>query len=137
MVFDEQKCKVCGCTELAPCFDKDNEPCSWITTDLCSACVVEAPNTNKALPFESWLVEKECRFCNQLQEGSLYKLQPTFTCGKRRFDAGIPVPGHHYFFWSGIYRRNKIVRKAEIHCPDWELFPRFQDVNRLTTPVRK
>jgi hypothetical protein len=31
---EEQKCRVCGCTDSSPCPDG----CSWVEKDLCSAC---------------------------------------------------------------------------------------------------
>jgi hypothetical protein len=33
----EQRCRVCGCTEMTPCHT-DSGPCSWVEKDLCSAC---------------------------------------------------------------------------------------------------
>lgn len=32
--IEEQRCRVCGCTELSAC----EGGCSWIAADLCSAC---------------------------------------------------------------------------------------------------
>lgn len=35
-------CRVCGCTELNACIDKDcRNNCYWVEDDLCSACVTE------------------------------------------------------------------------------------------------
>jgi hypothetical protein len=31
-------CRVCGCTDVTPCINGYGEPCSWIESDLCSAC---------------------------------------------------------------------------------------------------
>jgi hypothetical protein len=33
----EQKCRVCECTETAPCHTESG-PCHWVGKDLCSAC---------------------------------------------------------------------------------------------------
>lgn len=33
----EQVCRVCGCTELLPCYGG----CAWVKPDLCSACVTD------------------------------------------------------------------------------------------------
>lgn len=34
-------CRVCGCTDsdCQKCIDKTGEPCHWVESDLCSACV--------------------------------------------------------------------------------------------------
>ena len=34
----ERKCRVCGCTQNAPCI-VDGTPCHWVAEDLCSSCV--------------------------------------------------------------------------------------------------
>ena len=35
-----RKCRRCGCTERNACANKhDNQPCSWVTPTLCSACI--------------------------------------------------------------------------------------------------
>lgn len=31
-------CRTCGCSEFDPCMDDDNYGCSWVESDLCSAC---------------------------------------------------------------------------------------------------
>ena len=38
---DIRKCRVCGCTDAncIRCIEKTGMPCSWVETDLCSACV--------------------------------------------------------------------------------------------------
>jgi len=33
------ECRLCGCTPLRACVDAAGQPCSWITPDLCSACL--------------------------------------------------------------------------------------------------
>jgi hypothetical protein len=37
-------CRVCGCTDedCSGCVKKTGQPCYWVATDLCSACVPEA-----------------------------------------------------------------------------------------------
>lgn len=35
---DEQKCRVCGCGDFAPCMTVAG-PCFWVEPDLCSGCV--------------------------------------------------------------------------------------------------
>lgn len=32
------RCRVCGCTDPAPCVDVDLGACGWVASDLCSAC---------------------------------------------------------------------------------------------------
>jgi len=34
-------CRICHCTELdcSACVERTGEPCSWVSMDLCSACV--------------------------------------------------------------------------------------------------
>ena len=36
-----RSCRVCSCTDddCSGCIERTGEPCSWIETDLCSACV--------------------------------------------------------------------------------------------------
>ncbi len=34
-ICEERHCFVCGCTETTACHP---EPCSWVASDLCSAC---------------------------------------------------------------------------------------------------
>ncbi|MDR1506340.1 MAG: hypothetical protein LBI67_04495 [Treponema sp.] len=40
LLWDERKCRVCGCTDLdcSGCIEKTGEPCYWVEEDLCSAC---------------------------------------------------------------------------------------------------
>jgi hypothetical protein len=35
-----QRCRVCGCTQedCSQCIEKTGEPCTWVESDLCSAC---------------------------------------------------------------------------------------------------
>lgn len=120
------ECKICGCTETTPCIE-NGVPCHWVlrSPPLCSSCVIEVKNENK----ESWLVEKSCRFCNNLLAGSiLTPLAWKKTCKWYRFD-GVPQHRFRYFSWTGIYRPNKTVRAAAKHCPHWELYPRYAEVN--------
>ena len=36
---EEKRCRVCGCTDSAPCIDDaTGEPCHWKADDLCSSC---------------------------------------------------------------------------------------------------
>lgn len=35
---EERACRICGCTETTPCVDDRGFPCSWVESDLCSAC---------------------------------------------------------------------------------------------------
>ncbi|GAB3884433.1 hypothetical protein [Terrabacter terrigena] len=37
-VFDERRCRVCGCTDDQACPGAGTMPCHWIAWDLCSAC---------------------------------------------------------------------------------------------------
>lgn len=39
-IFDERKCRACGCTDddCSGCIERTGEPCSWVAEDLCSAC---------------------------------------------------------------------------------------------------
>lgn len=39
-LFDEQRCRVCGCTDLdcSGCIERTGQPCYWVEEDLCSAC---------------------------------------------------------------------------------------------------
>jgi len=35
-----RKCKHCGCTDYSACIDPlTNEPCFWVSDDVCSACM--------------------------------------------------------------------------------------------------
>jgi hypothetical protein len=36
-----RRCRVCGCTDndCRQCIEKTGEPCCWVESDLCSACV--------------------------------------------------------------------------------------------------
>ena len=36
-----RRCRVCGCSEFAPCIDHLGEACAWVAADLCSACADE------------------------------------------------------------------------------------------------
>ena len=33
-----RRCRVCGCSDFAPCIDHLGEACAWFAQDLCSAC---------------------------------------------------------------------------------------------------
>lgn len=37
----ERTCRICGCTDedCTQCVEKTGRPCSWVSEDLCSACV--------------------------------------------------------------------------------------------------
>jgi hypothetical protein len=44
---DEDKCRVCGCTESRACVT-EGVPCHWAEPDLCSACAVKAATGDAA-----------------------------------------------------------------------------------------
>lgn len=46
----KRRCRVCGCTELAPCV-VNGTPCHWVGEDLCSACAGE-PGGEPPRPFK-------------------------------------------------------------------------------------
>jgi hypothetical protein len=35
-----RRCRVCGCTDCAPCIDELGQACAWVGPDLCSACAI-------------------------------------------------------------------------------------------------
>jgi hypothetical protein len=51
-VFDDRKCRVCGCTEMdcRQCIKKTGKPCHWIEEDLCSACKEPEAGDSLLLP---------------------------------------------------------------------------------------
>lgn len=110
------KCRLCGCTDDTPCMTPEG-PCSWVTKNTCSACVVET---------EHYLVPKDCYGCaNIIKENvptSIYS--QIYTCSKGRFDGKVPA-GHQWFAWSGIVKPNKTVAKAQFKCPYFEVHPRY------------
>lgn len=46
--YDGRACRVCGCTDAdcSECIARTGQPCSWIESDLCSAC----PTLTEARP---------------------------------------------------------------------------------------
>ena len=131
-------CCVCGCTADNPCITEGKPCCLWAFPDYCDACFVIAP--------DNWYVPKQCRFCAFLQEdsfrfGRAREGKPGFTCSKGRFNADpmhkIVLNLGYWFAWGGIWKANKRVKAAQKKCPLFTVFPRFADVNKLTTPSRK
>lgn len=51
-VFDERKCRVCGCTDddCRQCIEKTGGPCHWVEEDLCSACKRPSAGDSLLLP---------------------------------------------------------------------------------------
>ena len=48
--FDEQRCRVCGCTWDTPC----EGGCYWVEDDLCSACCDKDPKLER-LKYQKWV----------------------------------------------------------------------------------
>lgn len=117
-------CRLCGCTNDHACQTKDG-PCSWVMEDLCSACVVEIPGTNLLVP-------KECRFCLNLEYGQPYRGKPNYTCSRGRFGDCQGV--QHYYYWSGIWRPNKVVAAAQRRCNLWKLNPQAEGITAKGRP---
>lgn len=64
-------CRVCGCSAFAACIDGFGQPCSWVESDLCSACMHELPTDPMAVSdFFSWMDEH-----GQALEESLEELE--------------------------------------------------------------
>ncbi len=49
LVEDEQKCRICGCTENDAC----EGGCYWVENDLCSKCAEKMKNEEKEVPIKS------------------------------------------------------------------------------------
>lgn len=114
----EGVCKLCGCTDDNPCVSEEG-PCSWVTSDLCSACCV-------VLEGGRLLIPKQCRYCDLVVEGEPYQGRKTFTCSRRRFDGSeVNPPAHQWYAWSGISRPNKRVAEAQKECPFFEVHRSF------------
>ena len=57
-IFDERRCRVCGCTEddCSACIKKTGHPCHWVDDDLCSACAGNGvPKTGLAGRLRDWM----------------------------------------------------------------------------------
>ena len=41
-LHDVRRCRICGCTysDCSGCIKKTGKPCSWVSKDLCSACLI-------------------------------------------------------------------------------------------------
>ncbi len=123
-------CKICNCTEGHACVTPEG-PCRWITSDLCSACVIElksGEHTGK-YPDCGLLIEKVCQLCAHLVE---VKDLPSgyenyWECDADRINDRLPS-GESVrwpFKRSGFDRPNKTVKKAQCHCPFFEVHPRW------------
>ena len=43
-LFDEHRCRICGCTDDDACLDPETgELCYWVEEDLCSVCQGATP----------------------------------------------------------------------------------------------
>lgn len=57
IVHPDAVCRVCGCSALDPC-DDNGAPCSWVESDLCSACLAEVKtDPMAAADFFDWIGE--------------------------------------------------------------------------------
>lgn len=60
----EQKCRVCGCTEMQAC----PGGCYWVTPDLCSACQVDERDANAVVACSGGLLRIAQERLRQLAE---------------------------------------------------------------------
>lgn len=56
---EEQRCRVCGCTNETPCVDDAGQPCWWVGDDLCSHCEYKQRMTAARAERESLQVETD------------------------------------------------------------------------------
>jgi len=107
---NEPRCRVCGCTDndCRLCIARTGSPCSWVESDLCSACAL-----NPKLPVIRLLHSNECgskpdwdfTFTGTLEEviTNCERHYARFTTGRRYLiKAADPARGpiFHWLVWQ-------------------------------------
>lgn len=78
--FDEQACRVCGCTDddCSGCVERTGVPCHWVDWDLCSACDVRRVQLSRRrgwrMPANTVSVARPSRWGNPFRVGALLPL---------------------------------------------------------------
>jgi len=78
-------------------------------------------------------IPRECRFCGLLKEveDPLPGEEGNYRCSAGRFDTEIPSGQILVSYaWSGIWRPNKAVARAQTDCPYFELHSQVRFIGK-------